>query len=456
MLSDLLPKGSIVAIYARVSSDMQADLNTPIESLLQRRGVKVISYKEPMPEGPLGALLEGIIEAVDEFYSRNLGQDTLRGCKEIARQGYWPAGRPPVGYKRERVQIGTKSDGKPLERTRLVPDPETAPRVLKAFQMAAKGYPFHQIARVTQICADKSSLSTIFNNQSYLGKIIYNRQRSVGKKSVRRDNPDHELIVTENAHEVIITPELFAAVRDRLKGRRPKKGSRPIPRTQSLLSGLIFCARDGQRYNAQKIRNYRYYQCSMRAKKGKAACPTPMLRMESFDKLVLQALASHVFTVENVTKLLKDTREAALAQAKKAKSEVPRLSRQLRRLNKTIDSLYKALETGAPTQETVARIQERVERKSEIEAQLQEAKAPQEELTKWDALDEETINQAVEELRQFLLGRPTPELRGFLEKLVEKIVVDGSNATIHYTFQAPESLGCSWLLGQDSNLQPAG
>jgi len=167
--------------------------------------------------------------------------------------------------------------------------------------------------------------------------------------------------------------------------------------------------------------------------------------MESFDKLVLQALASQVFTVENVTKLLKDAREATLDQAKKAKSEVPRLSRKLRKLNKTIDSLYKALETGAPHQETVARIQEQVERKSELEAQLQEAKAPQEELTKWDALDEETINQAVEELREFLLGRPTPELRGFLEKLVERIVVDGSNATIHYTFQAPESLGCSWL-----------
>jgi hypothetical protein len=212
----------------------------------------------------------------------------------------------------------------------------------------------------------------------------------------------------------------------------------------------------GKRYNAHKVRNYRYYQCSLRAKRGMAACPTPMLRMEPFDKLVLQALANQVFTVENVTRLLKEARETALAQAKKAKSEVPRLSRHLRRLNKTIDNLYKVLETGAPTQETVARIQEQVERKSEIEAQLQEARKPQEALSKWDALAEETINQAVEELRQFLLGRPTPELRGFLEKLVEKIVVDGSNATIHYTFQAPDLLGCSWLLGQDSNLQPAG
>lgn len=91
----------------------------------------------------------------------------------------------------------------------------------------------------------------------------------------------------------------------------------------------------------------------------------------------------------------------------------------------------------------MARIQEQVERKSEIEVQLREAKALRKELSKGDALDEEAVNQAVEELRQFLLGRPTPKLWGFLEKLVEKIVVDGSDATIHYAFRAPDLLGCS-------------
>jgi len=77
--------------------------------------------------------------------------------------------------------------------------------------MAAKGYPFHQFAKETQICADKSSLSPTFHNQAYLGKLVYNRQRSVGRKSIRRNNPEDEMLVTENAHQTLITPEPLAA-----------------------------------------------------------------------------------------------------------------------------------------------------------------------------------------------------------------------------------------------------
>lgn len=368
----------------------------------------------------------------------------------------WPGGCPPVGYMLQRAQVGPKRDGKPLERTVLVPDPETAPQLLRAFQMAAQGYPFHHIAKETKICANKSSLSTIFHNQTYMGKLVYNRQRSLGRKSIRRDNPDEEIVVTENAHEPLVSPELFNAVQERLDSRRRKDGSRPIPKAQALLSGPIFCARDGHRYNVQKIRNHRYYQCSLRARRGKAACPTPMLHMEPFNRAVLVALANQLFTPENISNLLTEAREAALEQARKARSQVPRLSRQLRQLDKGIDGLYKALEAGAPPQETAARIQQQVERKAELQAQLDQARKPQELLAQWDDLDEEAINQAVEELREFLLDRPTPELRCFLEKLVEKIVVDGSTATIHYSFQPPLSLGCNWLLGLDSNQQPAG
>ena len=54
------------------------------KSLLRKHGISVVSINEQVDESPAGKLLEGMIEVIDEFYSTNLAQDTLRGLKENA------------------------------------------------------------------------------------------------------------------------------------------------------------------------------------------------------------------------------------------------------------------------------------------------------------------------------------------------------------------------------------
>lgn len=51
---------------------------------------------ERIDEGPAGKLLEGFIEVIDEFYSSNLAEDTLRGLKENASRGFFNGGSIPV------------------------------------------------------------------------------------------------------------------------------------------------------------------------------------------------------------------------------------------------------------------------------------------------------------------------------------------------------------------------
>ncbi len=46
------------------------------KSLLERRGIQVVSVSEPVDDSPTGQLLEGIIEVMDESYSLNLAQVT--------------------------------------------------------------------------------------------------------------------------------------------------------------------------------------------------------------------------------------------------------------------------------------------------------------------------------------------------------------------------------------------
>ena len=63
------------------------------QALLRRRGVKVVLVKEPEFDGALGFLVESVLAVVDEFLTLQIGEDTLRGQKEIARQGYSAGGR---------------------------------------------------------------------------------------------------------------------------------------------------------------------------------------------------------------------------------------------------------------------------------------------------------------------------------------------------------------------------
>lgn len=57
------------------------------KSLLRKHGVPVISINEQVDDTPSGKFLEGIIEVMDEFYSSNLAQDTIRELKENAGRG---------------------------------------------------------------------------------------------------------------------------------------------------------------------------------------------------------------------------------------------------------------------------------------------------------------------------------------------------------------------------------
>lgn len=86
-----------------------------------------------MDESAAGKLLEGMIEVIDEFYSTNLSEDTIRGMKENAERGFCYGGRTPFGYKTMKVSVGG------IEKSRLEPDEAEACMVKRVFQMALAG-----------------------------------------------------------------------------------------------------------------------------------------------------------------------------------------------------------------------------------------------------------------------------------------------------------------------------
>jgi len=122
------------------------------KTLLRKQGIDVISINEPIDDSPIGQLVEGVLESIDEFYSANLGQDIRRGIKESSSRGFYCGSGVPYGYRRIKVQDGAKMRSK-LD---LEPDSSDAVKAVVSVSIwppeasAARRLPKRSIATISR------------------------------------------------------------------------------------------------------------------------------------------------------------------------------------------------------------------------------------------------------------------------------------------------------------------
>ena len=95
--------------------------------VLKKNGVRVISIKENISDGPEGIILESMLEGYAEYYSAELAQKIRRGQHDNAMKCMNNGGNTPLGYYVD------KATG------RLEVNPETAPYVQELFARYADG-----------------------------------------------------------------------------------------------------------------------------------------------------------------------------------------------------------------------------------------------------------------------------------------------------------------------------
>lgn len=207
------------------------------KSLLKKAGVDVVSVSEPLIDGPFGALIERIIEWMDEYYSIRLSGEVKRGMTEKALQGGYMA-RAPLGY--------INSEGG----LKILPEEAEIVRMIyRKFLNENAG--FSSIARYLNEIGiptkrgglwENRTVKYILQNPVYKGFARWN----VGRNNLRgpsASSPD--MIVAESTHDAIISPELFEQVQSAIAGayRRPK--SRPAASYGHWLGNLVKCSSCG-------------------------------------------------------------------------------------------------------------------------------------------------------------------------------------------------------------------
>ncbi|MGG0718366.1 recombinase family protein [Robertmurraya massiliosenegalensis] len=261
-----------------------------------------------------------------------------RGRRQSAREGKSISRKPPYGYLRD-------------DNLKLHPDPDKSWVVEMIFNKAASGSGRRAIAEELDRLNisppersenwDGSTVREIIRNEAYIGKIIWGKVKytKINGKYKKTKLPPEQWNISEDAHEPIVSNELFELANEKMTARW-----RPHVRNGKTLSnplaGLLFCEICGKAIVMQprKDRPDKALRCFNHTCKGvQKGCNFTLV-----EQRILLSLESFIeqFELPNRVKKKVNTsiksKEKALQELIKEKTEV----------NKQNDNIHDLLEKG--------------------------------------------------------------------------------------------------------------
>lgn len=308
-------------------------------------------------------LLFPIKNVVNEMYARDVSKKTKAAKKAKARDGQFIGSKVPFGYKID-----------PNDRHHLIVDEPAAQVVKRIFRLASEGVGYNKMAKIfreekvlTPIAYFNlnnpdyfksdywrkefdwhvTSIRAILNNEVYLGKLVYGKQRNKSMKSKEKvRNPKEDWIVVENCHDPIITQELWDTVHKILNAKhRPAKAGEV-----QMFAGLLYCSDCGHclTYSQKQRKDGSYhgaYSCWMYKTHGKEYCASHYITFDTIYELVLIDIQRNLFQYRKNTDKFKSIlsrkyQSDSQKQAEQITLEYEQKQKRCEELDKIISRLY--------------------------------------------------------------------------------------------------------------------
>ena len=318
---------------------------------LRANGVRVLSVTEGVGDSSESVLLEAILEAMAEEYSRQLAQNVRRGMRQNAEKGLSLGGLAPLGYRVVNKQYEINEDEARIVRFIHEQYADGAGQKQIVADCARLGYRNQRGNPLTL-----ASVKRILANERYVGRYDY-----LGE------------IVIEDAFPAIVSKDLKKRVRARLKANSKAPGHAKA-KVEYLLHGKLFCGECGAPMIGECGRGrhgatYYYYTCA--ARKKQHTCKKRNERKDELEASIVDYIGSCVLT----DSWIDGAAERVVAEYQKSydASGIKPLEKQIRDADKEIDQLVDAL-ISATAEAGRRRINERIEtaeaRKQALEADL--------------------------------------------------------------------------------------
>lgn len=185
---------------------------------LKKRGLFLVSVLEKIEDTPEGIILDAVITAMGEYYSKNLSREVLKGFTIKAKKGEFLGGNIPFGcYIDNNKKMQLKK--------------EYAPIIKDIFLMVYNDFKYKTIIKYinnkTGVLLTKKNINGIIKNNIYLGVYL--------KKLVNGTILEHRL---ENK---AIDKELYNSVNEKVYNTQ----KRSRERAKHFLTGSLYCSKCG-------------------------------------------------------------------------------------------------------------------------------------------------------------------------------------------------------------------
>lgn len=398
-------------------SRSQKDTLLLIEDVFNTNDVSFVSINENFDTStPFGRAMVGMLSVFAQLEREQIKERSRMGRIERAKSGLFHGGGfTPIGYD--------YVDGE------LIINEYEALQVRKVYELFLAGTP---ISRIHTMMSEtyqhkygpwsQSSVVSVIKTPIYVGRISY-----LGE-------------TYEGSHAAIVDDETFKKANDRYELVRwnkhdGKHKKRPFL-SEHILSGLLICGHCGARYFAKgnysgrgENRYYRpYYTCYSRAKINKALVIDPNCKNKSYfhgdlDDIILNEIGKLSFDSSYFERIMMES------QGKKPTNENLIIERQITEVDKQINRLLDLYQLGSmPMDKLIDRIEVLNQQKDQLLNQLVDdsVKSPR------VSIDE--AGHRLRDARPIIERGSQKEKRELAHSLIDKIVINGEDLTIHWAF----------------------
>lgn len=381
---------------------------------LKKNGVTVYSVLENLDDSPESIMMEAVLEGMAEYYSQNLGRETMKGMKETALQCKHTGGKPPLGYDVDEVT------------RRLVINPHEAETVRLIFKMYADGYGYspilealHNQDRKTKNGKEfmKNSLYSILTNPKYQGVYVFNKSSAksiTGTRNTHLHKNYDEIISIDGGCPQIVDRDTYEKVQKRITEHK-HTGGRLNAKENYLLSGKVFCKECGRsmvgntRYSGRDKKLYITYRCPSK----RYSCTNKEINKVYLEDYVINMLEKYIFNRASLKRLIKSIESSADNDDVIDNSYV---YEELARVDEGLKNVADAIADGLISEVLINRLKELEESKRELEERLMES----------EKKPTETVIDANVILSDYNDVKRSPSLPGykdFIKSFIDKIDV---------------------------------
>ncbi len=314
--------------------------NVLLWQLRNKHNIEVIFKDMPHTGSFMDEAFEQIMSAMDYIHSQQSKVKGVASMKQNIINGYRAGGQAPYGYKLDEIKIAEHRNGDTITKTRLIPDPETAPYAKEYFERRAKHEPrrgiledFHKRGVPTPTGSIRWAVSTAKsmedNIETYQGHTIFNRHnerlkkngKSDGYKGGKKWREREEWVITENTHEPIVTDEIAEVIKDnKNKGLRDSiYNKRAYP-----LTGVLKCGVCNENFTGDNG----FYRCNSKSKIGHR-CVNGSISQGWIEQALSSLLANVVLKFKNLEQVIEKINKRV---STKDTSKLPALEKQLQEL----------------------------------------------------------------------------------------------------------------------------